>query len=161
MPKSPSEHHRTTLSGYIFATKARIDNRKKTCYISSKCPYNIVNFGPLAAEIVSLVWGTPAYFNGFRVLTAKLRRWTEGATCIRRAAITLGIGPHFWLYSYNTTIRKNLYLIMAALCNIAYSAGHYIFALWFLLLSSIYLFPRLISAVADWMFTILPHMVWP
>jgi len=29
--KSPSEHHRTTLSGYFFATKARIDNRKKTC----------------------------------------------------------------------------------------------------------------------------------
>jgi len=24
-------HHRTTLSGYIFAIKARIDNRKKTC----------------------------------------------------------------------------------------------------------------------------------
>jgi len=28
-PKSPSGHHRTTLSGYIFATEARIDNRKK------------------------------------------------------------------------------------------------------------------------------------
>ena len=28
--KSPYGHHRTTLSGYIFATKARIDNRKKT-----------------------------------------------------------------------------------------------------------------------------------
>jgi len=27
--KSPSVHHRTTLSGYIFATEARIDNRKK------------------------------------------------------------------------------------------------------------------------------------
>ena len=27
--KSPSGHHRTTLSGYIFAIKARIDNRKK------------------------------------------------------------------------------------------------------------------------------------
>ena len=26
--KSPSAHHRTTLSGYIFLTKARIDNRK-------------------------------------------------------------------------------------------------------------------------------------
>ena len=26
-----SAHHGTTLSGYIFATKARIDNRKKTC----------------------------------------------------------------------------------------------------------------------------------
>ena len=29
--KSPSQHHRTTLSGHIFATKAYIDNRKKTC----------------------------------------------------------------------------------------------------------------------------------
>jgi len=29
--KSPSTHHCTTLSGYIFATKARIDNRKKNC----------------------------------------------------------------------------------------------------------------------------------
>ena len=28
----------------------------------------MVNFGPLAAEIVSLVWGTPGNFNGFRVL---------------------------------------------------------------------------------------------
>ena len=27
--KSPSAQHRTTLSGYIFATKACIDNRKK------------------------------------------------------------------------------------------------------------------------------------
>ena len=27
--KSPCGHHRTTLSGYIFATKAHIDNRKK------------------------------------------------------------------------------------------------------------------------------------
>jgi len=92
--------------------------------------------------------------------------------------------------------------IVAALCN---RAGHYIFALWFLLSiyllstmgvcqtaalnrgrhlysagrpscwalaalahissllssSSTYPFPRLISAVADWMSTILPHMVWP
>ena len=51
-------------------------------------------------------------------------------------------------------------VIMAALCN---RAGHYIFALWFLsifLLLSIF-FPRLISAVGDWMSTILSHMVWP
>jgi len=27
--KSPSGHHRTTLSGYIFATKAHIGNREK------------------------------------------------------------------------------------------------------------------------------------
>jgi len=46
-------------------------------------------------------------------------------------------------------------LIMVALCN---KADHYIFIL-FLLSSSF--FPRLISAVGDWMFTILWHMVWP
>ena len=33
----------------------------------------MVNFGPLAAEIVSLVWGTPANFNGFDVLASLLR----------------------------------------------------------------------------------------
>ena len=40
--------------------------------ISSTRPHNMVNFGPLAAEIVALVWGTPANFNGFRVLAALL-----------------------------------------------------------------------------------------
>jgi len=29
MQKSPSAHHRTNLSDYIFATKAHIDNGKK------------------------------------------------------------------------------------------------------------------------------------
>jgi len=33
--------------------------------ISSTCPHNMVNFGPLVAEILSLVWGTPGNFNGF------------------------------------------------------------------------------------------------
>ena len=36
-------------------------------------PHNMVNFDPLAAEIVSLVWGTPANFNCFRVLAALLQ----------------------------------------------------------------------------------------
>jgi len=66
----------------------------------------MVNFGPLAAEIVSLVWGTPANFNGFRVLAALLHDTPRGRqpNCgveqrappvFGRAAITLGIGPHF------------------------------------------------------------------
>jgi len=45
--------HLTTLSGYIFATKTRIDNRKKNLLnsnISPTCPYNMVNFGLLAAN---------------------------------------------------------------------------------------------------------------
>jgi len=32
----------------------------------------MVNFGPLAAEIGWLVWGTPTNFNGLRVLAALL-----------------------------------------------------------------------------------------
>ena len=49
---------------------------------------------------------------------------------------------------------------MAALWN---RAGHYIYVMWFLSSSSFFLFffPRLISAAADWMSAILPHMVWP
>jgi len=68
----------------------------------------MVNFGQLAAEIVSLVWGTPANFNGFRVLAALLHgtpalQWASAKLCgveqrvppiFGRAAITLGIGPH-------------------------------------------------------------------
>ena len=74
---------------------------------SSRCAYNMVNFGPLAAEIVSLVWGTPGNFNGFRVLAALLHGTlvvgvSQTAALNRgrhpifgRAAITLGIGTHF------------------------------------------------------------------
>jgi len=40
--------------------------------ISPTCLHNMVNFNPLAAEIGSVVWGTPANFNGFRVLAALL-----------------------------------------------------------------------------------------
>ena len=52
------------------------------------------------------------------------------------------------------TCNFNLTFIMVALWT---RADHYIFALWFLLLSIV--FSRLISAVADWMPAILPHMV--
>jgi len=40
--------------------------------MSSTCPHNMVNFGPLAAEICWRVWSTPANFDGFRVLAALL-----------------------------------------------------------------------------------------
>jgi len=63
--------------------------------------------------------------------------------------------PVQWLVILDTIISCLIRsFIMVALCN---RADHYIFALWFL--SSF--FPHLISAVGDWMSTILPHMVWP
>ena len=64
--------------------------------ISSTCPYNMVNFGPLAVEIRWQVLGTSTNFNGFRVLAALLHgtlvlsvsqilwRWTAGITYIRQ-----------------------------------------------------------------------------
>jgi len=67
----------------------------------------MANFGQLAAEIVSLVCGIPANFNGFRVLAAllygtlvvgvseTLRRWTEGATYIRHGGHHVGHWPTF------------------------------------------------------------------
>ena len=78
MPKNlPFAHHRTSLSGYIFPTKARINNQKKNLLnsnTSSTCPHIMANFGPLMAEIGPVVWGTPANFNGFRVLASLLQR---------------------------------------------------------------------------------------
>ena len=112
--KSSSRHHRPTLSGHIFATKACIDNRKKNLLssnTSSTCPDNMVNFGPLAAEIGSVVWGTPPNVNGLHVLEAllhstlvvgvsqTLRRWTEGATYIRQGDHHVGHWPTFLVLS--------------------------------------------------------------
>jgi len=73
---SPSSHHRTTLSGYILATKACINNRKKTCWtaIPPPHPHSMVNFGPLVAQVGWRVWGTPANFNGFRILVSLLHQ---------------------------------------------------------------------------------------
>ena len=67
----------------------------------------MVNFGPLAAEIVSLVWDTPGKFNGVRVfgsVTARQSSSGRQPNCgveqrappiFGMAAIRLGIGPHF------------------------------------------------------------------
>jgi len=67
----------------------------------------MVNFSPLAAEIISLVWDIPANFNGFRVLAALLHgtpllgasqtlwRWTEGTTYIRQGGHHVGHWPTF------------------------------------------------------------------
>jgi len=61
--------------------------------ISSRRPHNMVNFGPLAAEIGLVVWGTPANFNGFRVLVALL----HGTTVVGvRQNAALNRGRHLY-----------------------------------------------------------------
>jgi len=105
--KSPSAHHRTILSGCIFATKACIDNRKKKLVKQQYLlhMHNMVNFGSLTAEICWRVCGTPANFNGFCVLAAllhgtlvvgvsrTLRRSTEGAMYNRQGGHHVGHWP--------------------------------------------------------------------
>ena len=99
---SPFWHYRTTLSGCIFGTKACIGKNPVISNTSSTCPDNMVNFGLLTAEICWRVSGTPANFNGFRVLapllhgtlvvgvSQTLRHWTEGATYIRQGGHHVG-----------------------------------------------------------------------
>jgi len=120
MQKSCQKSHLGTiaqlLSGYIFATKAGIDNRKRNLLsnnISSTCPHNMANFSPLAAEYLSLVCGTPGNLNGFCVLEAllhgtlvvgvsrTLRHWTEDATYIQQGGHQVG---HISSYVHNTQV---------------------------------------------------------
>jgi len=102
----PYGYHHTTLSGYIFATKARIDNPKKNLLnsnISSTCPHNMVNVGPLTAEIGLPVWGAPTNFNRFRVLASLLQRRATslkgGQPTVARCLVVCWAGTlhiHFW-----------------------------------------------------------------
>jgi len=62
--------------------------------ISPTCPHNMVNFGPLAAAIVSLVWGTPGNFNGFRVLAALLHGTL--VVGVSQTAAALNRGRHLY-----------------------------------------------------------------
>jgi len=54
-PKIAIWHHRITLSGYIFATKARIDNRKKIVKQRYVLSPQYGELGLLTAEIHPVV----------------------------------------------------------------------------------------------------------
>ena len=69
---SSSGHHRTTLSGYIFATKACVDNRKKCLTSISRPQYGELRPTNGRERLASL--GTPANFNGVHVLASLLLR---------------------------------------------------------------------------------------
>jgi len=76
--------------------------------ISPTCTYNMVNFGPLAAEIISLVWGTPANFNGFRVLAALLHSQT---TALNRGRHLYSAGrPSRWALAHISS-KKHIYTL--------------------------------------------------
>jgi len=77
--KSPKIRHLGTIAQLcraIFSQKRHVSSVGKKDFlnnnISSTFLYNMTNFGPITAEIGLTVWGTPANFNGFRVLAALL-----------------------------------------------------------------------------------------
>ena len=107
--KSSSGHHRTTLWGYIFATKARIDNRKKLVK-QQDLLHMTSQYGELRSTngwdwLTSL--GHPCKFqlvSRLGSVTARhlvvgvsqtLRRWTEGATYIQQGDHHVGHWPTF------------------------------------------------------------------
>jgi len=72
--------------------------------MSSTCPHNMVNFGPLRAEIGSTIWGTPANFHWFRVLL-ELEVWHLYSLIM----VALCNRADHYIFM--------LWFVMAALCN--------------------------------------------
>jgi len=70
--KSPSGAPSHNFIGLYLRNYRQSEKNLLDSNISPTCSHNMVNFGPLAAEIGSVVWGIPANFNGFRVLSALL-----------------------------------------------------------------------------------------
>ena len=90
------------LSVCIFTTAARIDNWKNMLSnnISSTCPHNMVNFGPLAAETDWRIRGTPANFNGFRILPSLLQRRqsTEANQTLHDVWLSPGLIDYLYIF---------------------------------------------------------------
>jgi len=95
---SPSAHHSTSLSGYIFATKEYIDNRKNLLHSNRPIFSTCSHFGQLTAQIGWRVWGTPANFNGFRVFPSLLHR--RRSTEINRTLHDVWPSPGLVHYRY-------------------------------------------------------------
>ena len=71
----------------------------------------MVNFGPLAAEIVLLVWDTPANFNEFRVLAALLHGTllvgvSQTAALNRGRHLYLAGWPSRWALAHISSLQK-------------------------------------------------------
>jgi len=110
-PKKSQSGTTTQLCQAIFSHLGHVSTIGKHWLINSNisptCPYNMVNFGLLAAQIISLLWGTPANFNGFHVLAVllcgtpvqgvsqTLRHSTEGAAYIWQGGHHVGHWPTF------------------------------------------------------------------
>ena len=97
--------------------------------------------------------GTPAFMTGlFRLIQCPR---TQAHPCTTKRTYTHQ-GPN---NCYNSLLLRTL-MCRRQLLWPPNRAGHHILQLWFLSSFFFFFYPRLFSAVADGMSTILPHMVW-
>ena len=108
MQKSPSARHRTTLSGYIFATKASTIGKKlvKQQYLLHMSSQygglwltngwdRLTSLGhPCKFQLVSCLGSVTARHLVMGV-SQSLRRWTEGTTYVRQGDHHVGHWPTF------------------------------------------------------------------
>jgi len=179
------------LSRYIFATKAHVDNRKKLVkqqylpHMSSQHgELRPSNSWHLLASL-----GHSSKFQRVSRLGALLHgtlvggvsqtswRWTDGATYIRQGGHHVGHRSTFlvtcvlrlicfWCtYDVKGSCTVILLTVIWLPCFLwppcITDAALYFCPVVSIFLLSFFFFPRLISAVADWVSTILPHTVWP
>jgi len=163
-PKIRHGHHRTICRAVSSQLRhvSIIGKNLLNSNISPTCSFNMANFGLLGAEICWRVWGTLANFNGFRVLAALLNgarqsnsgRQPNSAALNRGRHIHSALRPSHWALAHITIVLSSFFLSLWP----PYVLGGIIFlSCGFFLL----FFSSPISAVADWMSTILRHMVWP
>ena len=120
---SPSGHHRTNMPGYVFATRARIDDRKKLImqqyvfHMSSQYgelrPINGWDrFGSLGhpckfqrASRLSSVTARHLVVG----VTQTLQRWTEGVSYVWQGDHHVGLWPTFLVTSANDCVKPAIY----------------------------------------------------
>jgi len=94
--------------------------------ISSACPHDMANFGPLVAEIRWRVWGTPTNFNGFRVLAALVHN-TSGRqpnfAALNRGRHLYAAGrPSRWALAHILVSRVALFIVCCERINYVITA---------------------------------------
>jgi len=149
---SPLQHSRTTVRVCdLWRQKTRIPD------LSCGIVYAILHLTLSTEHWLVTDWHTTTAYTALA--------WRRAVKTVNASVLaTMDIeGATVWNFSDFGAAIPLWRLIMAALRS---TCGHYIFVLFlsFFFLSfflSFFYFPRLISAVADWMSTIILHMVWP
>jgi len=90
----------------------------------------MVNFGPLTAEICWRVWGTPANFNGFRVLDSSLqrRRSTEVNQTVHNVWPSPKLVQYFYIFQGSCPVTEFCHVF--ATCKIHFASKSCVLLYW-------------------------------